>query len=119
MRLKTSNPASYRPNIEELPNPSLSIKYILSNSSSQCFVAHLIFKPDFQNLSDIIIIIIIVVVIMIFAISTIIIASLKIKEPEPDMQQNKRRVKATIFRNQKSSLGRISIYQRSTSTADH
>ncbi|THV47693.1 hypothetical protein BGAL_0295g00160 [Botrytis galanthina] len=105
-----SKPASCQPHIEELPNPSLIISF-------QCFVAHLIFKPDFPNIFDIIIIIIIVVI-MIFAISTIIIASLKIKEPELDMQQNKCRVKITIFRNQRSSLGRISIYQRSMSTVD-
>ncbi|TGO46799.1 hypothetical protein BCON_0307g00100 [Botryotinia convoluta] len=103
--------ASYQPHIEELPNPSLITIF-------QCFVAHLIFKPVYPNIFDIIIIIIIVVVIMIFAISTIIIASLKIKEPEPDMQQNKCRVKATILRNQRSSLGNISIYQHSMSTAD-
>lgn len=118
MKLKMSKPASCQPHIEELPNPSLIIKYVLSNPSSQCFVAHLIFKPDSPNIFDIIIIIIIVVVIMIIAINTIIIASLKIKEPESDMQQNKCRVKITIFRNQRSSLGRISIYQRSMSTVD-
>ncbi|TEY37138.1 hypothetical protein BOTCAL_0531g00010 [Botryotinia calthae] len=107
-----SKPTSHQPHVEELPNPSLI-------TNSQCFVAHLIFKPVYPNIFDTIIIIIVVVMIT-FTISTIMFAGSKIKEPEsePDMQQNKCRVKSTIFRHQRSSLRRISKYQHSMSTAD-
>ncbi|EMR88421.1 hypothetical protein BcDW1_2759 [Botrytis cinerea BcDW1] len=67
-----------------------------------------------------IIIIIIAVVMITFAISIIIFTGSKIKEPDPnpDMQQNKCRVKTTIFRHQRSSLRRTSKYQHSISNAD-